>query len=75
MVTAYVLINCELGSEEEVIEKIKKMDETKDVFETIGSTDIIAIMESDNLEKLRELISWNLQKIEKIRKTVTLIRK
>lgn len=75
MVTAYVLINCELGSEEDVIEKIKKMEQTKDVFETIGTTDIIAIIESDNLEKLRELISWNLQKIEKIRKTVTLIRK
>ena len=75
MPIGYVLINCELGSEEDVIEKIKKMDETKDVFETIGTTDIIAIVESDNLEKLRELISWNIQKIEKIRNTVTLIKK
>ena len=75
MPIGYVLINCELGSEEDVIEKIKKMDETKDVFETIGTTDIIAIVESDNLEKLRELISWNIQKIDKIRNTVTLIKK
>jgi len=75
MPIGYVLINCELGSEADVIEKIKKMDETKDVFETIGTTDIIAIVESDNLEKLRELISWNIQKIDKIRNTVTLIKK
>ena len=75
MPIGYVLINCELGSEEDVIEKIKKMAETKDVFETIGTTDIIAIVESDNLEKLRELITWNIQKIDKIRNTVTLIKK
>ena len=75
MTVGYVLINCELGSEEEIIEKIKKLDQTKEVFETIGSTDIIAIVESDNLEKLRELVSWNIQKIDKIRKTVTLIKK
>ena len=75
MTIGYVLINCELGSEQDVIEKIKKMEQTKEVFETIGTADIIAIMESDNLEKLRELISWNIQKIDKIRKTVTLIKK
>ena len=75
MPIGYVLINCELGSEKKKIEKIKKLAETKDVFETIGTTDIIAIVESDNLEKLRELISWNIQKIDKIRNTVTLVKK
>ena len=75
MTVGYVLINCELGSEEDVIEQIKNMEQTKDVFETIGTTDIVAIVESDNLESLRELVSWKIQKIDKIRKTVTLVKK
>ena len=75
MAIAYVLINCELGSEETIIEQLKKLEQVKEVFETFGAHDIMAKLEADNLEKLRETISWNVQKIPKIRSTVTLMKK
>ena len=75
MTVVYVLIKCDLCAEEPIIEKLKKEDEIKDVFETFGAHDIMAKVESDNLENLRETIARKIQKIEKIRSTVTLIKK
>ena len=75
MTVAYVLINCELGAEEPIIEKLKELEQVKDVFETIGTHDMMVKLEAENFEKIRELVSWNIQKLDKIRSTSTLIKK
>lgn len=75
MTIGYVLINCELGAEEAIIDKLKKIDKITEVFGTFGAHDIMAKLESENLEKLRETITWSIQKIDKIRSTVTLVKK
>ena len=36
MASAYVLINCELGSEESVISQLKSLDAVKEVHGTFG---------------------------------------
>jgi DNA-binding Lrp family transcriptional regulator len=72
---AYVLINCDLGAEESIIEELKKLDQVQEVFETVGTHDLMAKLESEHLEKLRETITWNIQKIDKVRSTVTLVKK
>ncbi len=75
MTIAYVLINCDLGGEEPIIEELKKLDQVKEVFETVGTHDIMAKLESEHLEKIREIITRNVQKVDKVRSTVTLIKK
>ena len=75
MTIAYVLINCDLGAEESIIEELKKLDQVQEVFETVGTHDLMAKLESEHLEKLREIITWNIQKIDKVRSTVTLVKK
>ena len=75
MTIAYVLINCDLGAEESIIEELKKLEQVQDVFETVGTHDLMAKLESEHLEKLRETITWNIQKIDKVRSTVTLVKK
>lgn len=75
MTIAYVLINCDLGGEKPIIEELKKLDQVIEVFETVGTHDIMAKLESEHLEKIREIISRNVQKIDKVRSTVTLIKK
>lgn len=71
--TAYVLINCELGSEESVISELKSMDDVVEVHGTFGAYDILAKVESEQVEKLRETITWKVRKIPKIRSTLTLM--
>ncbi len=73
MATAYVLINCELGSEENVISELKNIEGLKEVHGTFGAYDILAKVESDQVEKLREIITWKIRKIPKIRSTLTLM--
>jgi DNA-binding Lrp family transcriptional regulator len=73
MPSAYVLINCDLGSEEEIIKELKKMPGTVEVSGVYGVYDIIAKVRSDTMEKLRETITWHVRKIDKVRSTLTMI--
>jgi len=75
MTDAYVMLNCELGAEEEIIEKLKELEQVTDVFETIGTHDMLVKLQADNFEKIREIVSWNIQKLPKVRSTSTLIKK
>ena len=73
MATAYVLINCELGSEEVIIEQLKTLDGVVEVHGTFGAYDILAKIESATVEVLRETITLKIRKIDKIRSTLTLM--
>ncbi len=73
MVSAYVLINCDMYSEEDVISDLKTIDGVKEVHGTFGAYDIIAEVESNNKETLRDTITWKIRKIERIRSTLTLM--
>ncbi len=73
MATAYVLINCDLGSEEAVISELKSIEDVKEVHGTFGAYDILAKVESSSVETLRETITWKIRKIQKIRSTLTLM--
>jgi len=70
---AFVLINCELGSEEQVISDLKSMDCVKDVYGTFGAYDVLANLECDDSETLRQLIIGELRRIKNIRSTATLM--
>jgi len=73
MATAYVLINCELGSEESIIQQLKNLDSVIEVHGTFGAYDILAKVESPTVEVLRESITWKIRKIDQIRSTLTLM--
>ncbi len=51
MATAYVLINCELGSEEGVISELKSIEGVVEVHGTFGAYDILAKVESDHVKQ------------------------
>ncbi|GBC73935.1 MULTISPECIES: Lrp/AsnC ligand binding domain-containing protein [Candidatus Nitrosocaldus] len=73
MPTAYVLINCDLGAEEEIIKEIRKIPEAREVAGVYGVYDIVAKIESDSMDKLREIITWKIRRIDKVRSTLTMI--
>ena len=73
MAIAYVLINCELGSEEAIVQLLKGLEGVKEVHEIFGSYDIIAKVETDTMAKLRETITWKIRQIDMIRSVMTLM--
>jgi len=72
METVYVLIQCDLGSEVNIIDEIMKIPEVKEVRGTYGIYDIFCKVEADSKEKVDEIITNKIRKIPKIRSTITL---
>lgn len=71
--SAYVLINCELGLENETIEKIRKIPEVVDVYRVFGVYDIIVRISSDNMESLKEIINWKIKKLNEVRSALSMV--
>ena len=75
MTIAYVLIKSDLGAEQSVIEQIEKLEQVVLVERTFGDYDMVVKMESEHVEKIRETITWNIKKLDKVRSTLTLVKK
>jgi len=73
MGTDYVLINCDLGYEEQIIEELKHISDVKEIHGTFGAYDIFAKVESDQITTLRETITSKIRKIDRISSTLTLM--
>ena len=73
MPTAYVLLNCVLGSEEKVIEQLKQIESIKEVSGTFGLYDILAKLQATNIEDLRNGITQQIRNIGKVTGTLTLM--
>jgi DNA-binding Lrp family transcriptional regulator len=75
MTDAYVMLNCDLGAEVAIIEQLKELEQVVDVFETIGTHDMLVKLQAENFEKVREIVSRNIQQLKNVRSTATLIKK
>jgi Transcriptional regulators len=73
MPIAFVLINTEIGSEEEVLKQLQSMPAVKEAYVVYGVYDIVAKVEAENMEKLKEIVSWNIRRLEKVRSTLTML--
>ena len=77
MPTAYVLLNSDLGSDESIIDEVKKILVEEDVAYEIqgvyGVYDIVLKLTSNDAEKLRGIITNKVRKISKIQSTLTMM--
>ena len=72
METAYLLIQCDMGAEIEIIKKLMEISEVVEVRGTYGVYDIFAKLESESRETLVQILTNSIRKIPKIRSTNTL---
>jgi len=72
MEVAYVLIQCDLGSEVEIIQELGKVQEITEVRGTYGIYDIFCKIEADSRDVLDDIITNKIRKVSKIRSTITL---
>jgi len=73
MKKVFVLINCDLGREEGILTALRTMNQIKEVHGTWGVYDIVAEVNSEDAESLRETISWKIRKLPSIRATLCLM--
>jgi DNA-binding Lrp family transcriptional regulator len=73
MPQAFVLINVESGSEEEVVGQLKKIEGVEEAYFSYGVYDIITKVKAESMEKLKEMVTRNIRTLNRVRSTLTLI--
>jgi len=74
MAKSYVMMNCDLGAEKDIISSLKKINGVKEAHGTLGLYDIILQIESPSEKGIQEIVTGVICKIPKIHSTVTLTR-
>jgi DNA-binding Lrp family transcriptional regulator len=70
---AFVLINADLGAEEELLKSLRNLEFVKSVYVVYGVYDIICLVEADTMEKVKETITWKIRRLDRVRSTLTMI--
>ena len=73
MPAAFVLVNAEIGSEDDVLDELKSTKGVVGAWIVYGVYDIVAKIEADTMEKLKEVITTNIRGLENVRSTLTMI--
>ncbi len=73
METAYVMINCEMGSENSIIEQIKTIQGVKEAIGVFGNYDVLVKIQSQKVDEIRKIIISSIRNLDKIRCTTTLM--
>ncbi len=73
MPIAFVLINAEIGSEGEVLSELKKIEGVEEAYSVYGVYDIVAKVRADSMDKLKDIVTWRIRRLNKVRSTLTMI--
>lgn len=73
MALAYVLVNVELGFEEDVKAKLSEIPEVEEAYRVYGVYDTILRLRAEDEEVLKKLIFEKIRKIAGVRSTLTMI--
>jgi DNA-binding Lrp family transcriptional regulator len=73
MPMAFVLINTEIGSESVVLGALKKIDAVEEAYMVYGVYDVVAKVKADTMDKLKEIVTWRVRRLDKVRSTLTMI--
>ncbi len=68
----FVLLNCDLGAEEYVVEELNNISEVVNAYVTFGAYDVVAIVETDSQESFEETVSIKIRKLSRVLSTMTL---
>lgn len=72
MPVVYILINAELGMEEDLLQELRKMENIKEAYLAYGVYDIIVKAEAENMENLKELVAFKIRRLKEVKNTLTM---
>jgi len=73
MPMAFVLVNAEIGSEEDVLKELNKVEGVVEAFVVYGVYDVVAKIRADTMDKLKDVVTWHVRRLNKVRSTLTMI--
>lgn len=73
MASAFLLLNVETGTEEEVMNSLRDLQAVKEARMVYGVYDIIVRVETGTMEELKNVVSWTVRRLDRVRSTMTMI--
>jgi len=73
MPMAFVFMNIDAGSETEILQSLRQVPEVKESYFVYGVYDCVAKIQTDSMDRLKEVITWKVRRLDKIRSTLTTI--
>ena len=73
MPRAFVLINVESGSEDDVLKDLKTVEGVEEAYFSYGVYDLITKIKADTMDKLKDTVTRRIRTLTKVRSTLTLI--
>ena len=68
----FVLLNCDLGAEEYIIEELKHIQQVTNSYVTFGAYDVIVEIDTDSQETFDETVALKIRRLTRIVSTMTL---
>jgi DNA-binding Lrp family transcriptional regulator len=72
MERGFVLINCELGAEDYIIEELKLIPQVKNAHITFGAYDVLVEIQAKSLQEFDQTISQKIRTLSQVMSTMTL---
>ncbi len=67
----FILLNCDLGAEEYIVDELKQMQDISSAYLTFGAYDVIAEVQTENPEEFAKVIA-KIRKLTRVVSTMTL---
>lgn len=71
MYRGFILLNCDLGAEEHIVEELKQMDHVSSAYITFGAYDVIAEIYADDQDGFENTIA-GIRRLSRVLSTMTL---
>ncbi|MDE1766279.1 MAG: Lrp/AsnC ligand binding domain-containing protein [Thaumarchaeota archaeon] len=72
MPIAFVLLNAELGKENELLSQVRSIEHVKYVYVLYGAYDLVVKIEAPDTEILKKTISSHIRQLKNVRSTLTM---
>ena len=68
----FVLLNCDLGAEEYILDELQQVPQIKNAYVTFGAYDIIAEIHAEDQLEFDEIVSMKIRRLARVVSTMTL---
>ncbi len=68
----FVLLNCDLGAEEYLLEELKQIPEIKNAYITFGAYDLIIEIHAKSQDEFDKTVSNKIRRLSRVMSTMTL---